>query len=463
MTYDAAIIGGGVSGLACAYNLKAKGYNVLVIERQVKAGGNAQSERIGGGFLMEHGPSTMNPIIAEANEFSTLLGLDPQRLELGAGVKRRFLVDNGKLNGVGVHPFAFLTSNYLSISAKLRLMMEPLIRRQDSQIDETVEDFVSRRFGREFATRIMSPMVSGIFTGCADELSVKSIFPKLYEFEQRYGSITLGVLAKKDKGKMPGSRLFSWKNGIGVLPSNLAKRLGNSLITGVDVRKISKNQMGFCIDVGKSGKIQANAVVFATQPHVTAQLLDGLDSHAANAASKITAPPVSVVYMGYKRGQIDHPMDGLGFLAARDENRRLLGAQFCSTMFEGRAPAGHVSMAAYVGGTANPELAGLSPDELQNLAHNEFKDLLGIKGAPVISRVRHWNRGLPQYRIGHEDIVKDIKSMNQRMPGLYATGNYFSGPSIACCLKQAGDTAKDVSSYLSQYDAAYQQLKLHRS
>ncbi len=449
MTYDVVVIGGGVSGLSTAYDLKKQGARVLVLERQARAGGNAQSERIRNGYLMEHGPSTMNPIIAEASDFSTELDLDPERKDLGDGVKTRYLVKQGDLYGVKVHPLAFLTAHYLSLPGRLRMMMEPLISRSSpTQREESIEQFVSRRFGREFSDKVMAPMVSGIFTGDAAELSARSVFPKLVEFEDKYGSVVRAIIALKGKSKMPGSRLFSWKNGIETLPVALSSSLGDALLTGITVRRISKTSQGFLVDAGRHGKIQTRAVVMATQPHVTAEIVAPLDDVSADALGAITAPPVSVVYLGYKREQVAHPLDGLGFLSSKKENRQLLGAQFCSTMFPGRAPEGHVSMAAYIGGSLNPHLATLPREQLVELAHAEFKDLLQIKGEPDVANVRQWNRGLPQYRIGHGKIIADIDQLSDRVPGLFATGNYMSGVSVACCLRQARKTASTVGKYL---------------
>jgi oxygen-dependent protoporphyrinogen oxidase len=271
------------------------------------------------------------------------------------------------------------------------------------------------------------------------------VFPALVDFEKRYGSIARGIVQSRWAGrKMPGRRLYSWRDGIGSLPAALARQLGPVVRTGVAVRRVRRHADGFAIDTGRDGTITARSVVIATQPHVTAQLLDGLDEAAAGAAGAIEAPPVAVVYLGYRRDRVAHPLDGIGFFAARGEGRTLNGAQFCSTMFDGRAPAGHVAVAGYFGGDGAPELGRAPAAELVALARREFADLLGAKGEPVVARVRHWPRGLPQYRLGHAERVRVMDRLPERVPGVFLTGNYFDGPSVGACLARARETAAQV-------------------
>ena len=446
---DVAVIGGGISGLATAYNLKSRGCSVVVLERQTLPGGNAFSQRMGG-FLMEHGPSTVNAAAAIAVETSRALGLDDQRCDLGEGVRRRYLVAEGRLAGISTGPLGFLASGYLSPLARLRMLAEFAFPHQLGGEEETALAFCSRRFGREFAERVMDPLVAGIYAGRASELSVLAIFPKLVALERIYGSVSLGLMhRRREGGKMPSSRLFSWREGIAALPRALTRRLGGSVRTGIAVRRVRREADGFRIDAGKDGVFGARAVVMATQPHVAAQLLDGLDDTAAAAAGEIEAPPLAVVFLGFKRNQVDHPLDGLGFLTAEVEGRNINGAQFSSTMFPGRAPEGYVSVSGYFGGARAPDLARLADEDLIQLARNEFSDLIGARGQPVVARVRHWPVGLPQYGIRHVERTACLRDTPLRQPGLFLTGNYFNGPSVGACLGMAGETATAVDRYVA--------------
>ncbi|MHA1538577.1 MAG: protoporphyrinogen oxidase [Alphaproteobacteria bacterium] len=448
MSVDVAIIGGGVSGLAAAFALKRRGHSVVVLERAARPGGNAFSER-SGGFLMEHGPSTVNEISAPALALNHTLGLERERCGLGLGVRNRYLVDGAGLAGIAAHPFGFFTAGYLSLAAKLRLMVEAFVPRRADGGEETVAQFCTRRFGAEFTARIMDPLVGGIYAGSAGSLSVSAIFPRLVEMEREYGSLIRAVIAKRMKGgRMPGRRLYSWRSGIAVLPRALAASLGESVKTGVTVRRVRPDSGGYRIDAGRAGTLSAGAVVLATQPHVAASMLEALAPDAAAAAAGIEAPPLAVVFVGYRREQVAHPLDGLGFLAAPGEGRAITGAQFCSTMFPGRAPEGFVSIAGYFGGARNPALGALPRGELVAIARAEFGDLIGARGEPVIANVRHWPAGLPQYGLGHARRIALLEAVSQDRPGLYVTGNYLHGPSVADCVALAQDTTAAVHEHL---------------
>lgn len=445
MICDVLVIGGGVSGLAAAYELLQRGHDVRVVERQVNVGGNAISSRFDG-FLMEHGPSTMNAAVPEGLDFVRQLGLASSAIDLGKNVRHRYLLDNDKLHGISTHPFGFLFSNYLSLAARFSIMTEILRPPRADIADESIHDFVSRRFGAEFSERVMDPLAAGLFSGDARELSVAAVFPKLVEFECIHGSITRAILAAK-RGSEPGRRLFSWPHGIATLPKLLAQRLGSRIRSNTAVKRLRATASGF-ETFTNAGSISSKAVVLAVQPHVAASLLDKVTPEVAAAAGAIVAPPLAVVFLGYRVAQVAHPLDGLGYLSTKSPHRLVTGAQFCSTMFSGRAPEGHVSIAAYVGGTRRPETAGLAEADLVGQVESELSELLGITGPAVVRRIRRWPLGLPQYCLGHRERLADIVDAHRYLPGLYLTGNYIGGVSVANCLKTARETASSVNLYL---------------
>ena len=449
MTYDAIIIGGGVSGLATGYHLKAQGLNIKIIERQVRTGGNAVSQRIGG-FLMEHGPSSLNVAATDTVNMSRALGLDHDTRPLGDGVAKRYLVADGRMNAISSHPLGFLLSNYLSVPARLRLIVEVLLTHRVNENDETVEEFSNRRFGREFTQRVIDPLVGGLYAGLASELSVQAVFPRFLELERRYGSLVMAMLNSWIKNRRaPMRRLFSWKDGIGSLPAALTRAISDDIATGVGVKRVRRNGVGFCVDTLDGQSAQARSVIIATQPHVAAGLLAGLDAPSADCTAALAAPPLAVAFLGYRREQVEHPLDGLGYLTPPGEGRNLSGALFCSTMFADRAPEGHVALSAYVGGARAPDLARCPAKDIIAMVREEFKDLLGAKGEPAVVHVRQWAQGLPQLTPNHNDRTKTLLGISERVPGLYVTGNFLAGPAVTSCLSQATNTAARAAQFLA--------------
>ncbi len=445
--HDAIVIGGGISGLATAHALMLAGLDVQVLERQVRVGGNAITDRFNG-FMMEQGPTTFNASMPDAVKQIDRLGLLKTAHDLGEGVKKRYLLNQGKLTGISTNPLGFFMSNYLSPQARFSILFEGLRRRKMDKTEETIHAFATRRFGREFADKVIDPMAAGIFMGDSHQLSIAGAFTKLHELEQKFGSITRGILAAK-RGSEPGRHLYSWGGGIASIPAALAKRLGARIHTGVAVNSIGKTSTGFQIKTS-AGTRAARAVVLAVQPHVAAGMLENLDPDASIVAGDIIAPPINVVFLGYKQEQVAHPLDGLGFLTTRENGKIISGVQFPSTMYQGRAPDGYVAISAYAGGARNPELAQMPESDLVAQIHAELSDTLQIKGAPVIHRTRRWALGLPQYTIGHRARETVLSSTSERVEGLHLTGNYLNGVSVSNCMETAGQVAGKIIDDLEQ-------------
>lgn len=447
---DAVIVGGGVSGLTAAHALRAEGHSVLVLERQICPGGNAISERIGG-FLMEHGPSTVNLGMTGVSNLAKSLNLGNVRTDLGPGVRKRYLTKAGRLVGIGLHPLAFLTSGYLSLAGRARMAVEFLQPPASPGAEETVAEFGQRRFGTEFAERVLDPLVAGMFAGDAKQTELGFVMPALAAMERAHGSVMHAALRARLKGgRMPARQLSSWCDGIGTMPRTLAQKLGNAVKTGVAARRVGHTRHGFTIDIGQHGCVQARAAIIATQPHVAAQMLAQIAPDAADECARIDAPPLAVVFLGYRRSRVAHPLDGLGYLTPGCERRIVNGGLFCSTMFAGRAPAHHVAISAYVGGARAADHARLPPEALIDLVRDEFADLLGAHGDPVVARVRQWPRGLPQFQRGHFRLVERLKQALHEIPGLFVTGNYLRGVSVGACADSALDAARHVNRYLCQ-------------
>lgn len=456
MTRTIVIIGAGISGLTVAHALVRTGRDVLVLEQSEHPGGFIGSERIGG-FLMEHGPNTMVGPEPAAESLIGALGLGPQKVERGEQVRHRYLVRGGLSRALPLDPVRFFTSNFFTLPGRLRLLFEPFVSARDE--DESIAVFTRRRFGTEMLDYLMDPLVGGLYAGDPEQLSVDTVFPRLKYLERRHGSVMKGLLhARQHRGGAlamhPANRmLFSFRHGLEVLPQTLAGALGQRIVYGCRVEAIRPGAGGYRVRVRNRNEVQhlaADAVVLALPAHAAAGVVAPLDDRAGAVLADIPHPPLGVVFLGYRRSDIAHPLDSLGVLAPGVERRQALGILFSSTLFPGRAPEDHIALTVFVGGQRQPELARLGRDDLVALAHDEIRDLLGATAEPVLARIHAWPHALPQPAPGYAGRIQPLCDLEMRHPGLFFSGNYLSGVSTTACVARAAQVARRVVGHLAE-------------
>jgi oxygen-dependent protoporphyrinogen oxidase len=448
---DIAVIGGGISGLSAAWALARRGSKVLLFEKRHAVGGRIVSERQDG-FLMEHGPNALAIPAPGMESLVSGLGLSAQRVRTGEHVRRRYLVRGGHAHALPLDPVRFFSSGFFTLGARLRLLAEPFIAPIPG--DETVAQFATRRFGREFFDYLVDPLVGGLHAGDPSRLSVCAAFPRLKRLERESGSVLAGLAAARLRRNGAGAfdprrrRLFSFRDGLAALPRALAAALGASIVTNARVAALRPARGGFRLRVNDRD-IGARSVVVALPAYLAARLLAPLDPASALAAGGIAHPPLAVVFLGYPRDAIQHPLDGFGVLMPRVERRGILGVLFSSSLFPGRAPQDQVAVTAYVGGGREPEQAGAPPQELACLVHQEMRQLFRARLKPIVSRVRYWRHGLPQPEPGHLQRMARLRALEDSLPGLYVTGNYLNGVSTAACVDEALAVARRAHQHLS--------------
>ncbi len=453
------VVGGGVTGLATAWWLKKSGLDVLALESDDAVGGTMKTLREDG-WLIESGPNTA---LETTPLFATLGGDCGIAGEVRYGnekANRRYILRGGTLHLLPMTPGGLLGSRLWSWRGKLRLAGEPFIGR--GRKDETIAEFVERRLGREFLDYAINPFVAGVYAGDPARLSVRAAFPKLYALEERYGGLIRGQIqgarerrrrAEKAKDR---ARLFSYAEGMQTLPEALGRALGESLLTGAavqEIRVLDSGGEGARFEVqgkhkGVPARFFCSVLVTAVPADRAAGLIRPLDPAVASALREIPYPPVAEVFLGFRADQVRRPLDGFGFLVPEKEGRQILGTLWSSTLFEGRAPKGHVALTTFIGGSRQSDLA-LKPDGiLLDSALSELRPLLGIDGKPGFARIIRWQRAIPQYEIGHLEKMRSLQEFEQRIPGLFVTGNFRGGISVGDCMVSADQTALHVRKHL---------------
>lgn len=448
------VIGGGISGLACAYRLRQLGQPVVLLESEPRAGGLlATAEQAG--FLFEAGPQSFQgtpPLLSLISK----LGLDSELLR-AAPRAPRFVLRQGRLSKIPMSPQSLLASSLLSLGSRWKIASEPFRRTAPPSDDESVAAFVRRKFGHEILEYLVSPFVSGVYAGDPETLSLRAAFPTLAQWEREHGSVIRGAMKSRPEG---GQRkgpppLCSFRSGIAALPRAMAAALGDSVRPGARVAAVTRatplDRGAFQIRVSRDGSdelIPACAIVVATPAYAASHLLGAISPALARILSGIAYAPVAVVAAGYDAHQIGRALDGFGFLVPRAERLHALGTVWNSSLFPDRAPRGAILMTSFVGGATEPEIVDRSLDEIAAIVHRENALILDISGAPLASAVWKHPKALPQYNLGHAHSIESLREAAREIPGLFFCGNYLEGPSIGKCVEQGFSTAESIRDYL---------------
>ena len=447
------VIGGGISGLACAWRLQRLGASVLLVEQEERAGGVIRSVRRDGA-LIEAGPQSFM-LTAALADLVHELDMDDE-LQLANPRAPRFVVINGRLRAVPMGPLSFLTSSLLSRSTKGRLLSEPFRHTTPPEDDESIGAFIRRKFGAELLDRLVAPMVSGIYAGDAERLSLRGAFPALHEWEKNFGSVIRGMIKSRPpkdgsapKRARPG--LATFRQGNESLVARLAERLGDSLMRGARAVSVSRAPAAgearfevICDRGGQRETIPAAAVVLAAPARVAAGLLAPLVPAAADLA-RIEYAPVAVVAGSYSTEHLPRPLDGFGFLVPRSERFRVLGTVWNSSLFPGRVADGQTLLTSFVGGMTDPSAGALPDEAVFQTVESELRRILGILLAPRIRFAQRWPQAIPQYNRGHAELLRRVRGAVAETPGLFLAGSYLEGPAVGACVSVSNRVAERAS------------------
>lgn len=439
------MLGAGATGLAAAHRLARLGHRVRVFEATGRVGGAVRTE-LADGWLIEGGPNSMlagDPALAALIEE---VGLGPERVAANAAARNRYIVRRGKPVAAPVSPPAFLGTPLFSFGAKLRLFGDVFMGPRVRSGDVSLEEFIAAHFGQELVDYGLNPFVGGVYAGNPRQLSARYAFPQLWEIEQKHGSIIRGQIAAAKARKAAGKPraaggIISFRRGLEALPRALAATLpARALTLNVRLEALVPGKTWSVVwrDGANGGGTQTetfDAVVAALPAPALAQLRVGtLGERPLASLDTVEHPPVASLFLGYRREQVAHPLDGFGVLAPEIERRTVLGILFSSSLFDGRAPAGHVALTVMVGGARQPEIARQPVDALLRTVDRDLRELLGVSGPPVFQRHTFWPRAIPQYNLGYGAHLETMAAAERTYPGLFIGGQARDGIALPACL-----------------------------
>jgi protoporphyrinogen/coproporphyrinogen III oxidase len=459
-TKTAVVIGGGISGLACAYRLKKVGVPVTLLEASPRVGGLIETIEKNG-LLFESGPQSFQGTETLLGLIHDL-GLDYELQKAGPGAPR-YILRQGRLQKVPMSPQAILATSLLSPGTRWKIVSEPFKRTKPPNEDESVAGFVRRKFGHEILEYLVSPFVSGVYAGDPEKLSLRAAFPTLEEWERQYGSVLRGAMKSRSsasgattarKGPPP---LCSFHRGLNTLMAAMGASLGERARTGACASAVSRSgSLGdtrYEVRVVRGAReetIVAQAVVIATPAYAAAHLVGSVSPSLASVLSGIAYASLAVVGTAYYKKQASAALDGFGVLIPRSEKYRTLGIVWNSSLFPGRAPEGQMVLTSFVGGATDPEVVAKTDEEIIAIVQDEQARILGITGSPIAAAVWKHEKALPQYNLGHGHVVQAIREAERTLPGLYFVGNYLEGPSVGKCVEDGFQASDTIQSYLGE-------------
>ena len=448
-----AVVGGGIAGLAAARRLKSLvPAEVLLVERDDMVGGKIRTEHVDG-FVIEAGADSFLSrkergigLVEELGLSSELIGRRPEHHH--TFVRRGddlHPLPEGLTGMIPTNLDELERSELLSPEGKARFAAEGEVPPPSGDEDESVASFVSRRFGREAYEALVEPLMTGIYGGDGDELSLRATFPQLRVLELEHGSLLRALPATAPSDLPP---FVSLRSGLATLIAALVEGLGaDELILGRAATGLTRRGAGYELALAGGNPIECDGVVMATPAFVTAELLADLDPDLAAAHAAIPYSSSVVVTLAFSRADV-LPLDGYGYVVPLIEGTDVLACTWSSQKWDDRAPVDSVLLRVYAGRFGGRDLTEDADDDLIALARTEAR-LVGVVAEPVLTRVHRWPRGMPQYLLGHPERLAQIDAAVSEHPGLALAGAAYRGVGIPDCIRSGELAAESVARALA--------------
>jgi oxygen-dependent protoporphyrinogen oxidase len=460
-------VGGGTAGLSAAYALTrarrdGAAVEMALFEARDRLGGVIRTERMEG-FVIEGGPDSFLAEKPEAAALARELGLGDQLLGSNDSQRRTYILHRGRLvplpDGlmllVPTRLWPMVTTPLIPLAGKVAMAAEWFRSPPSSQVpDESVASFVQRHFGEAMVENIVEPLLAGVYGGDCRQLSVRSVLPRFWEMERRYGSLSRATLrARRERIRaaeaarrsgdpsrhQPLPLFMTLRDGLEQIISALAQKLENSQIQlgrrVISLEPPRRPGEAYTIRLDNGSACEAEAVVLAMPAHECAKLISPFNASLAARLGEIPYSSSMTVSLAYDRGARELLPAGFGFLVPRKEKRRLMACTFVHTKFNHRAPEGKALVRCFLGGWGDPEVLSLSDPEAVALVRRELQAILNFSPEPLFSRVHRWPFSMAQYVVGHAERVHAIEAELENLPGLFLAGNAYSGIGISDCAR----------------------------
>jgi oxygen-dependent protoporphyrinogen oxidase len=442
---DVVVVGGGITGLAAADALRRARpeLELVLLEERARLGGNIVTEKQDG-FLLDGGPDSFLSTKPQGIELCNALGLEAELIRPRSEARKVYMLHEGALEpmpaglalAIPTRVGPMLKTPLLGLGGKLRILGDLVLPRGHHE-DESIAEFLGRRFGDQAVERLAGPLLGGIYAGDIGELSIRSTFPQLVELLERRGSLIRGFLdmTKGRNGEAP-SPFVSLERGMGRLIDALAESLpSGSARTGRKVERIEPAGERLSVILDHDERIDARAVVLATPAHVAARVIP--DDAASRELGEIPYLSTATVFFALDQDKVRHSLDATGFVARKGE-ARIIASTWVSSKWSHRAPDGRVLLRAFLGGArAKVDVKRASDEDLVTIAREELERVMGPLGPASFTRVFRYIDANPQPVVGHAARIERVRGRLKELRGLYLAGAAYDGVGIPDCIRQA--------------------------
>ncbi|NHM31737.1 protoporphyrinogen oxidase [Neobacillus terrae] len=462
-----AIIGGGIAGLTAAFylqktilehNLPAK---IKIIEASHRLGGKMQTV-IRDGFIIERGPDSFLARKSSISKLAKEVGMEDELVHNSTGKsyvlvnEKLYPMPGGSIMGIPTELAPFVTTGLFSLQGKIRAAADFILPRSQKEQDKSLGEFFRRRMGDEVVENLIEPLLSGIYAGDIDQLSLMSTFPQFYQVEQKYRSLIIGMKkttpapAKQSDttGRKQGAFL-TFKSGLQSFADAIADKLDpECILTGHKVTKINKTDNYYEIYLNNGETLYADSIIAAIPHKVTQSMFSQYEFF--DNFKLMPSTSVATVALAFPKEAIKSDIDGTGFVVSRNSDYTITACTWTHKKWEHSTPEGKVLLRCYVGRAGEETIVDLSDDQIVKIVLDDLNKTMDITMEPEFFVVSRWKNAMPQYTVGHKQRIGEIKEhMLTELPGVFLAGASYEGIGLPDCIDQGEAAAVKVLEYLN--------------
>lgn len=460
------IIGGGITGLSTAYYLQKQAreqqlpLEIKLVEASPRLGGKMQTFAKDG-YVIERGPDSIIERKQSAARLAKEVGMEDKLLNNATGKSyilvndRLYSMPGGAIMGIPTEIGPFVTTGLFSIAGKMRAAADFILPKSNSAGDQSLGQFFRRRLGDEVVENLIEPLLSGIYAGDIDNMSLLSTFPQFYEAEQKYRSLVIGMKkmaprrTKSPQTNKKKGAFIAFREGLQSFVNAIEEKLEPvSILKGCRVDKINKKEIGYDIRLKDGEVLYADSIVMAV-PHQTVHAILP-EYEFLKDFEHVPSTSVATVTLGFPKEAVEKDIDGTGFVVSRNGDYTITACTWLHKKWPHSTPEGKVLLRCYVGRPGDETVVDLSDDEIVKIVLDDLSKTMNISMEPELAVITRWKNAMPQYTVGHKERVeRATKGLLEELPGVFMAGSSFKGLGIPDCIDQGEEAVEKVLKYFS--------------